>query len=143
MNLFSEDKIGAFIHQIDLALTNYASNRFSALNIAPEQSLILFALWEEGILTQKEISQKLYKDKAIITRMVDSLVKKNFVQREISQGDRRLQSISLTAEGKKLMESLVPISAEINQQVCQGISSAELQEVIRILSKMNQNVQEN
>lgn len=140
MTLFSKDNIGVFIHQIDLALTSYAQNKLAPFKIAPEQSLIMMLLWKQDGLTQKEISQKLDKNKAIITRMVDSLEQKGFIQRVISQSDRRLQSVYLTAEGKNLMDNVIPIAKEINQLICKEISPEELQEVIRILSKMRQNI---
>ncbi|MFC5471004.1 MarR family winged helix-turn-helix transcriptional regulator [Cohnella suwonensis] len=142
MTLFSGNNIGIFIHQIDLALCNYAKNELAPFKVAPEQCLIMELLWKEDGLTQKEISQKLDKDKAIITRMLDSLEQKRFIRRIISQGDRRLQNVYLTAEGKKLMDNVVPTSEEINRLICQGISPEELQEVTRILSKMRQNIQQ-
>lgn len=148
MTLFSKDNIagfdniGIFIHQIDLALCNYAKNELAPFKIAPEQSLITMLLRNEDGLTQKEISQKLDKDKAVITRMVDSLEQKGFIRRIISQGDRRIQNVYLTAEGKKSMDNVILISEEINRLICKGISPEELQEVIRILSKMRQNIQQ-
>lgn len=140
MALSKKDNMGVFIHQTDLALTNYAKKKLAPYNIAPEQSLILLLLHRKGGLTQKAIAQVLNKDKVIITRMVNSLEGKNIIQRTVDPNDKRLQLIDLTDKGQEIVEEVVPLSQKINEKLCQGISLSDLDKVVNVLSQMRQNI---
>ena len=141
MKLSLQDYISIFIHQTDLTLTNYIKTKLDPFNIAPEQNLIMMLLWEKDGMTQNEIAEKLYKDKTNIARMASNLENKGFIQRVPNQEDRRSLKLYLTAKGKELGQSVIPMAEEFNQQVCKGITDDELKELRRILGKMRDNMQ--
>ncbi|RFU60424.1 MarR family winged helix-turn-helix transcriptional regulator [Peribacillus glennii] len=135
------DYISIIIHQTDLALTGHIKSKLDALNIAPEQNLIMLLLWEQDGLSQNEIAEKLDKDKTNIARMLFNLEKKGFIRRDISQSDRRSLRVYLTDKGQELGKQVVPITEEFNRIVCQGITEDELYVVRGILGKMRRNVE--
>lgn len=142
LKLVFHEYISIFIHQTDLALTNYVKSKLAPFNLAPEQNLILMLLWEKDGLNQNEIAEILKKDKTNIARMVFNLEQKGFIHRVCGEQDRRLLRVFLTSKGKELGDQVIPIAEEFNDLVCKGISDEELMEVRRILSKMCANVQE-
>lgn len=141
MKLVFHDYISIFIHQTDLALTNYVKSKLVPFNLAPEQNLIMMLLWEKDGLNQNEIAEKLNKDKTNIARMVFNLEQKGFIHRVCGEQDRRSLRVFLTRQGKELGNQIIPLAEEFNELVCKGISNEELMEVRRILSKMCSNVQ--
>ncbi|WP_370519761.1 hypothetical protein [Pontibacillus sp. HMF3514] len=48
----------------------------------------------------------------------------------------------LTEYGKELGEKVMPVAEEFNDVVTKGISNEEIQELERLFSKIDQNVQE-
>ncbi|MYL65677.1 MarR family transcriptional regulator [Bacillus hwajinpoensis] len=141
MKLSFQEYISIQIHKTDLNLTSFIKQKLEGFNLAPEQNLIMLLLWEKDGLTQNQIAQKLGKDKTNIARMATNLEKKGFIKRITPSNDRRSLQLYLTSAGKELGEKVLPISEEFDEIVCNGISKDELQEFERILSKINENVQ--
>lgn len=68
----------------------------------------LEALYHVGSLCQGEIGEKILKSSGNMTMVVDNLEKRGLVQRERSREDRRQIEVSLTAEGRRLVQSIFP-----------------------------------
>ncbi|QSS98801.1 MarR family transcriptional regulator [Pontibacillus sp. ALD_SL1] len=142
MKLSFQDYISIKIHQTDLNLTKFIKSKLEDFNLAPEQNLIMMLLWEKDGLTQNQLGEKLDKDKTNIARMASNLEKKGYIYRAHPKEDRRSLMLFLTDSGKELGEQVIPVAEEFNDIVCKGISSDELIELERLLTKINQNVQE-
>lgn len=136
-----QEYISIFIHQTDLALTNYIKSKLAPFHLAPEQNLIMMLLWEKDGLNQNEIAEKLKKDKTNIARMVYNLEQKGFIRRVTGEHDRRSLKVFLTNEGKNLGNQVIPISEDFNRLVSKGITNEELSELRRILTKLCSNVE--
>lgn len=61
---------------------------------------------EDGELTMTELSQQLMVSGGNITGLTDRLSKEGLVERRAHPADRRVQRISLTAEGKSLFSEM-------------------------------------
>ncbi|WP_102348202.1 MarR family transcriptional regulator [Bacillus sp. Marseille-P3661] len=140
MKLTFHDIISIKIHKTDLFLTSLVKNKLEPFNIAPEQNLIMMLLWEQDGLSQNQLVEKLDKDKTNIARMAASLEQKGFVKRMNCPNDRRSVKLYLTNSGKELGKEIIPIIEEFNDIVCNGLSSEELVELERLLSKITKNV---
>jgi len=97
--------------------------RMAALGyeISTQDFSILFRLLKRGSMTQVEISSLLMRDKTTITRRIDGLVKKKYVQRKPCPDDRRFYLIELTSSGKQTVEALIPLVANFQREVVSGI----------------------
>jgi MarR family 2-MHQ and catechol resistance regulon transcriptional repressor len=94
----------------------------------------LEALYHLGPLNQNKLGKKLLKTSGNITMVVDNLEKRALVKRVRSPEDRRSVSVTLTKDGRKLIESIFPrhlgsILAEF------GVLSAREQEALRHLCR--------
>jgi DNA-binding MarR family transcriptional regulator len=65
---------------------------------------IMKLLKEEGTLHPAEIGGKLQIAKAQMTHLIDKMVEKGFVTREMCPRDRRTINITLTEKGARLLE---------------------------------------
>ncbi|RBW69646.1 MarR family winged helix-turn-helix transcriptional regulator [Bacillus taeanensis] len=135
-----QEYISIKIHQTDLNLTSFIKSQLEPFNLAPEQNLVMMLLWEKDGLTQNEVAQKLDKDKTNIARMASNLEKKGLIKRIGCPNDRRSVRLYLTPCGKKLGEQVLPIAEEFDKIVCKGLSNEEVQQLERLLSKINKNV---
>jgi MarR family transcriptional regulator, organic hydroperoxide resistance regulator len=141
VNIKFQDYISIKIHKTDLNLTSYIKSKLEEFNLAPEQNLVMMLLWEKDGMTQNQLAEKLGKDKTNIARMASSLEKKGFIKRMSCKNDRRSLELYLTETGKKLGCKVLPIAEEFNEIVCKNISKEEIEELERLLLKINANVQ--
>ncbi len=65
---------------------------------------ILLTLHYRGPATLAALRQEMYGSRAAATQTIDGLVRSGWVERTEAESDRRLKMISLTAEGRSLVE---------------------------------------
>lgn len=109
-------------------------------NIGPEQWFLLFRLYEQDGRSQKELADQHANDFPNITRLVDALVKKGYVQRRVDAADRRKQRVYLTQPGRDFMESMMPWVVDIRKEIFNGIGEAELLQLVQTLQKIEENL---
>lgn len=76
--------------------------------ISMTQFEILEALLHREPLTQAEVGKKILKTKGNISYTLDKLVERGYVQRRMSDADRRERLIELTSAGRKLIGEFFP-----------------------------------
>lgn len=76
----------------------------AGINLTPEESVLMNQLWDRDNQTFSELGQWSVKDSSTLTRQVDGMVKKGFVERVHGTEDRRNVFVRLTSEGKKLQK---------------------------------------
>jgi DNA-binding MarR family transcriptional regulator len=90
---------------------------------------IMKLLKEEGTLHPAEIGGKLQIAKAQMTHLIDKLVEKGFVIREMCPDDRRTINITLTEKGNKLLEEQDNMIIKAVWDNMSSLSDAELEVV--------------
>lgn len=114
----------------------------NGLEISGGQGRILFVLWKEDNLTVSEISQKTSLAKNTVSIIVDGMVQKGILARNINPANRRQTIISLTEYAKALQEKYEQVSQQMNYLFYQGFSDREREEfegyLARILDTLTQ-----
>lgn len=105
-------------------------------NLTHSQFAVLEALFHLGSLSQGELGQKILKSNANLTTVVDSLEKKQLVIRDRSASDRRVVTVTLTAEGKELIARVFPRHAGIVTQKFAVLSDEEQVQLGALLKKL-------
>ncbi|MHB8127897.1 MAG: MarR family winged helix-turn-helix transcriptional regulator [Mobilitalea sp.] len=100
---------------------------------------IIYALFEKQKMTMAEIAQKIGKDKSTVTALVDKLVRLGYVAKERDAEDTRVVYVTLTTQGKELEPLFEAISREVLEVFYLNVSQEEKEELIRILSKIENN----
>lgn len=97
----------------------------SGIEISGGQGRILFVLWREPPLTISEISRKTSLAKNTVSIVVDGMVKKGILEREINPDNRRQTMISLTEYARSIQEKYEAVSQQMNRLFYQGFSKEE------------------
>lgn len=118
-------------YSLDKSIKTYrqfAQRRFteSGLDITIDQWLVLNAIQEKRDISQLEIAEKVFKDAASVTRIIDLLIKKSYLKRETHNSDRRRFSLNLTEEGKTLLKNMSTVVEQNRAKALQGIHEKEL-----------------
>ncbi|PAF42863.1 MarR family transcriptional regulator [Helicobacter sp. 11S02596-1] len=117
-------------------IRNYFSQKLRPFNIGFEQIGILAILEQQSPLNITELSHIILKDKATISRTIESLCKKNFVKKIQNKEDNRITKISITPKGIKKLAVIKQNKEMIVDVFFQNISDAEKKEFLRILEKI-------
>jgi len=111
----------------------YQSDRFG-LPDAELRCLTLFA--DERYLTPKNIAQRMNVAKSRVTRIVDGLRKRGLVKRSNDPEDSRISLLSLTPEGRALLDQLSEFMTQTHREVLAQFSQEQRQALISSLSSL-------
>ena len=102
--LKSDINLGMLIGQVHrLSTKKFVQNSHnSGLDISMDQWIVLGPIWENEGISHKEISEYCLKDKTSVTKIIDTLEKKNLVVRVPDQLDHRVKRVVLSNKGKEL-----------------------------------------
>jgi DNA-binding MarR family transcriptional regulator len=130
------------IHTVRMSIKTHLQNKIREYNynITFEMFQVLAVLWRQNNINQQEIADRVQKNKASLTPLIDNLSKRNLVVRNEDPVDRRNKIISLTKEGFEYRERLQPMIHEIYESFKIDISITELETVTEMLRKLNQNI---
>jgi len=92
------------LRRIIRTIQDYYQEVFNKYGITGPQLWALKTIYQEGSLTQGELSQMMYLHPSTITGVIDRLGKKGYVLRDRNQQDRRVVKVMLTPMGKKLVK---------------------------------------
>jgi len=103
---------------------------------------ILGLLSRNSGINQQEIGNKVSKDKSSITYLINSLVKRNLVERIADKNDRRNKQIFLTPKGKQIVETVYPWALDLYKKAADDIQEEEIIKALLLVKKMTANLEE-
>lgn len=106
----------------------------ASLEITPPQLAVLEALLHVGPMNQSELGRKLLRSNPNMTALLDNLERGKWIQRARSPEDRRVVVVSLTPEGRRVIERVFPAHAA-HVTALMGALTAEEQETLAALCK--------
>ena len=95
----------------------------------------------EGSLNNKDIAERMNLSPSRITRIMDGLVKKGYMQREINKGDRRNMKIRLSRRGNNLTNKLSSAFIEIHSEILQEIDISQHESLITNMEHLHSAVE--
>ncbi|KAA2223594.1 MarR family winged helix-turn-helix transcriptional regulator [Chryseobacterium sediminis] len=103
---------------------------------------ILGLLSRNNGINQQEIGNKVSKDKSSITYLINSLVKRELVERIADKNDRRNKQIFLTPKGKEIVETVYPWALDLYKKAVDNIEEEEIIKALLLVKKMTANLEE-
>jgi MarR family transcriptional regulator, organic hydroperoxide resistance regulator len=123
------DTFGALVKQLAATGQSIAAS----FRVAPSDLLALVKL--DGVVTMKELAQRMGCDASFVTAVADALERHGLAKREPSQRDRRVKNLVLTPEGIAAKERVVQELAE-RMPWCYALDDTERQCFLGLLKKM-------
>lgn len=109
-------------------------------DVTSEQWRILRCLWQKDGQRQQDLANVVNKDKTCITRIIDSMEKRDLVVRIPDRLDRRQNLIYLTNKGKKLQEDLMQIFINTSIDAQKSIDPDQLSIFRKVLEEVYNNL---
>jgi MarR family transcriptional regulator for hemolysin len=143
----TEEKLGDILfYSLEKSIKTY--RQFAQRNISKagfditiDQWLILKTLEEDPEISQQQIAEKVFKDYASVTRMIELLVKKKMLKRKAHPSDRRRFILSLSKEALIAIDAVQPIIDNNRRIALTDISKKETAQLRLLLDKMITNCQ--
>ena len=83
------------------------------------------------------IQERMVHKMSNTTRLIDKLIQKKLVKRNVCIKNRRKIELFITEDGLDLLKKIDPISDEIEKKILSNISSQDLNSLISILNLIN------
>ncbi|MEM7301476.1 MAG: MarR family transcriptional regulator [Pseudomonadota bacterium] len=125
--------IDRLMRKIHFSLQPRAS-KIDRENIGPGGGIILLTLADMQFCGMQELTDRVARDKSQMSRTIRSLEAKGLVQRQASKDDARVNLVSVTTRGNKVVEELRQALAETINDVLQPMTTQEKQQ-LKILMK--------
>jgi len=97
---------------------------------------IMAVLGEYPGASADEVSVKVQTEKSIISRALQKLLKRQLVDREVDQTDRRRQNLKLTKTGYEVYQQIVPLSYDYENKLLECLSSEEQRQLDALIDKL-------
>ena len=98
----------------------------------------LLEIEEQPEISLKELADKLSLEKSTVSRTVDGLVKKGFLNRETPSENRRLIKLNLTETGSSTCESINWNNENYISEILSSFNRTEQSEFIRLFGKLTE-----
>lgn len=108
------------------------------IDLTKEQFFVLLCLEQEA-RPQSFLAMITERDKGSLTRLVQSLEKKEYVQRSVSESDGRVNYVELTPQGQKVLNNTKPLMTKMVMQLQDGIDEHEKSIALKVLQQVQGN----
>ncbi len=120
----------------------HANEKFkdAGIHLTRQQWIVLMKLNESDGLMQNDLAVITERDKTSLTRLLTTMEKKDLVKRKPSKADKRINQIFLTPNGKKVLNSTIPLFIKMQNKIYHNISDKDMETTIQVLRKIQENL---
>lgn len=124
--------IGKAAHVVERAMTE----DLKPLGLKPAHLDMLMNIYRHPGMSQQELAEKLIVGRSNITMLMPTLVARGLVTREGDARDKRIQRLTLTQAGSKLLLEALAIYSALLDRAMATTTAEECDEMGRIMQKM-------
>lgn len=135
-----DEDIGRLTNTTNKKLIHYLNSKLEKFNLTTEQWMVLLKLSEQDKINQKLLAKISGKDQPTLTRILDILERKNFIERQHSKKDRRAFTIHITDEGVIISKKVTPFLEETFKDILKDISNEKLNIYVEVLLQIHKNI---
>jgi DNA-binding MarR family transcriptional regulator len=130
----SLDMAGHLIRRLHQLSTQVFAQRTQAagFDLTPVQFAALDAIHHHPGTDQARIAEMIAYDRATIGGVIERLEQKGWVDRVVSERDRRARVLSLTPEGERIIQALVPVVRDLQDEILQSLGDADRARFLRL-----------
>jgi len=124
------------LKRLGMAAKEQSLEAFEEAGLHPYHHAIL-ALLDEGTReTQGQIADALGYDKGQLVGLLDDLEEADLIERQRDPSDRRRHVVRMTAKGRRTLEKLRRLSAEVEDEFLANLSQGEREQLHALLLRV-------
>jgi DNA-binding MarR family transcriptional regulator len=139
----ADQLLGFWVYRYQMQGSSLLWRKFRAAghDVTPEQFWLLTRLLELEGLNQRELGERMLKDRHNMTRILDLLGRRGYIERRPDSGDKRMYRIFLTQNGRELQTKLTPIVIDHNEAIFEAVSEPDMETTRQTLRKIVKNIE--
>jgi len=110
--------------------------RLAPLGLDPRQVMVLRRLAGDEGRSQQALGDTLQIPPSRMVALVDALEQRGLLRRRPSPSDRRVRTLHLTKEGRRLLGEIMELSVEHEQELCRGLQPADRDQLLTLLNRL-------
>ena len=118
------------LHQIAVAIFLQETEQHG---VTPVQYAALQAVGNTPGIDQRTLARSIGFDTSTIAGVIDRLEARGLMQRSASPGDKRVRLLSLTDEGKALLDAIEPAMLRAQERILEPLPERQRAEFMRML----------
>ncbi len=134
----AHESVGAWAKSYYFAVRATMESILRPYELGSTQYYVLYQLANDGPTMQRDLGRILQIERATLSRIVTTLVRRGFIDQMPGSEDQRQRMLRLTGAGTKLWEELPDPLALIRAIAFEGADAAELAAATRVLKAATQ-----
>lgn len=131
------------------AASNIIQNSQLFLNLAlkehrlssAEANVLVFLFNHGDGVNQDAIVSGVEVSKPAISRTINSLEQKGYIQRQTDDGDKRVRLVHLTAKARAVEDDLQQLYSDIVSIAAEGVPAEKVEEFIQLMQHVSENIE--
>ena len=138
-----EELLPYWVYRVQTEGVALLARRFkgAGIDVTPEQFGVLARLRVEQGMNQAQLAERMLKDRPNMTRILNQLEKRGFIERRPDDSDRRVFRIYLTERGLEAGKELMPIFEQHLDELLAGVPGRDQRSTCQILKRIVGNIQ--
>ncbi|MBE9029431.1 MarR family transcriptional regulator [filamentous cyanobacterium LEGE 11480] len=120
------------------AFSAYSESHIRQFDLTPSQFDVIATLGNTNGMSMGEIGERTLITKGTLTGVIDRLIKKDLVQRETPDGDRRSVLVQLTPQGEAVFQQVFPAHIAHLKERFDQLDPSELELLKVLLRRLQQ-----
>jgi DNA-binding MarR family transcriptional regulator len=135
-NYTPEDSIGYLLKRTGVQMSQTIDRGLAPFDMTHSQFFIFIKLLHGNAKTAADLARELITDTGAMTRTLDRLEEKGFIQRTRSIEDRRVVQVKLTAKGNEIADQMTQVAIDALNHHLRGFSETEVGQLKDFLRRM-------
>jgi MarR family transcriptional regulator for hemolysin len=110
------------------------------VDLSLTEALLMAYVDHHGAMSQTALAERLGISRAAVTCIVEGLLRRHLIDREVDPSDGRRKLITVTKTGRTVAERISDIDLELRAELRKGLPKADRAELARILLQIQRNV---
>ena len=128
-----EQELGHYIQKSAHLITLISNERLEKVGLTLSQMRLLRCLWNRNSQMQKQLQEELLIKASSVNGLIEQLLKKNLVLRQIDPVDARKVQICLTEQGRSLQPKCEALFADFEKTVSANLNVEEKKVMMQYL----------
>lgn len=130
------ESIGFLLKRAGHQLAITVDRGLAPFDMTHAQLGIFLKLLHGDAKTAADLARELATDTGAMTRMLDRLEEKDFIQRTRSSSDRRVVEVALTSKGRQLADQMTQVVVDTLNHHLRGFTETEVEQFKDFLRRM-------
>ncbi len=107
-----------------------------AASLTPVQFAVLYTLQAQPGIDQRTLAREVSFDTSTIGSVIDRMEARGLLTRSLSDQDRRVRLLHLTAAGAQLVRRVAPAVLRVQERILEPLSPPERAEFMRLMARV-------